>query len=200
MGSLGPERSSSPTFFKLPQPLKGSPPSVIVFFSFLDHTSYLWATQKGVASNIRRSLPAGTEVHRYHVSSTDKSGWNFGQELTRAWAVAMHLHVDDKIIGPLFANVLINKTVIDVEGMRELFWREASIDKLRFDRAWVDPGVIANAKYQDELSANLSKDKLPEIVVGGTQAISGDEIQHMCEDDDFGLKVGNLVRDLVVKT
>lgn len=197
MGSIGPETTSSPTSYHLDQPLKGTPPPVIVFFSFLDKTSQQWATQAGVAQNIRRSMPAGTETHRYHVSGSDQSGWGFGNELTRAWAVATHLNVDDRVIGPLFETILVNKSVHDLEGIRELFWRVAGIDGLRFDRTWTDPKVIASMKYQDELSATLPREKLPCIVINGKEIIYGDEIRHMCQDEEFGPKVGQLVRELL---
>lgn len=197
MGSTATESSSTPAYTTLSQPIKGSPPPVIVFFSFLDPGSYDWATKKTVASHIRKCLPAGTEVHRYHVSSTDKSGWDFGSELTRAWAVAEHLRVDDKMIGPLFERVFKEKTVIDFEGIREVFWRDGGIDKLLFDRTWTDATVVAAAKYQDALTRDLPRGKLPCILVNGRTVIGGDEIQHMCDDDDFGPKVGQLVRNLL---
>jgi hypothetical protein len=193
MGSIS---ADTPTYNTLSQPLQGSPPPVIVFFSFFNQNSYHWATQKNVTSNIRKALPSGTEVHRYHVSH-DNSGWNFGQELTRAWAVAAHLQVDDKMIVPLFEKVLKEKIVIDLEGIREIFWRDGGIDKIRFDQAWTDSAVTAEAKYQDELTRDLPREKLPCIVIRGQQVIDGNEIQHMADDDEFGAKVGQLVRQLL---
>ncbi|ETN46899.1 uncharacterized protein HMPREF1541_01088 [Cyphellophora europaea CBS 101466] len=198
MGSVGTaSHSSKPTYSTLSTPLKGTPPPVIVFFSFLDHTSHRWATQCQVTQNIRRSLPAGTSVHRHHVSSTDKSGFNWGQDLTRAWAVAMHLRVDDRIIASLFEKVLVEKTVIDLEGLRDCFERDGGVDKVRFDRAWNDAGVVADAKYQDELSEGLPREKLPCIVVRGRRMVDGNELSHMDRDADFGPKVGELVRELL---
>lgn len=200
MGSIATESSNHPTYSTLPTRIKGTPPPVIVFFSFLDETSYLWTTKNRVTQNIRRSLPAGTEVHRYHVYSFSTSGGNFGHELTHAWAVATHLHVDDKIIIPMFEKVLKEKVVIDVEGIREVFWRDAGVDHVRFDRAWVDPSVVAEMRYQDELTRKLpSEQKLPCIVITGQRIINGQEIQHMSDDEDFGPKVGKLVRELLDK-
>merc|ERR1711939_1151799 len=134
---------------------------------------------------------------RHHVSSTDKSGFNWGQDLTRAWAVAMHLRVDDRIIASLFEKVLVEKTVIDLEGLRDCFERDGGVDKVRFDRAWNDAGVVADAKYQDELSEGLPREKLPCIVVRGRRMVDGNELSHMDRDADFGPKVGELVRELL---
>jgi protein dithiol oxidoreductase (disulfide-forming) len=197
MGSIA-EASESPTYGVLQQPLKGTPPPVIVFFSFFDKISLHWATQKNVTASIRKSLPAGTDVHRYHVS-LDNTGWNFGEELTRAWAVAGHLHVDDKIIGPLFEKVLVERAVSDLEGIREVFWRDGGIDKVLFDRVWNDPRVLADMRYQDELSREIPNDQLPCIVIRGQEIIKGSEVQHMCDDEHFGAKVGQLVRQLLDK-
>ena len=195
MGSIATE-TDTPAYGVLQHPLKGSPPPVIVFFSFFDGTSHKWATHRNVAGNIRKSLPAGTEVHRYHVS-LDNSGWNFGQELSRAWAVASHLRVDDKMIGPLFNTVLVEKTVTDLEGIREIFWRDGGIDRTLFDRAWVDPKVIAQTKYEGEMAEMIPQDQLPCVVVRGQHIINGTEVQHMCDDENFGPKVGQLVRQLL---
>jgi hypothetical protein len=46
----------------LPEPIPSLPP-VTVFFSFLNTTSYKWATSYKVAEAICRAVPAGTEVH-----------------------------------------------------------------------------------------------------------------------------------------
>lgn len=197
MGSVATDSSISPAYSTLPTPIKGTPPPVIVFFSFLDETSYQWTTVDHVTQNIRRSLPAGTEVHRFHVSSYNKSGGHFGHELTHAWAVASHLHVDDKIVIPLFEKVQREKVVVDLEGIREIFWRDAGVDKVRFDRAWVDPTVIAEKKYQDELAQKVPSDKLPCIVIAGQRVIHGQEITHRDGHEDLGPRVGKIVRELL---
>lgn len=197
MGSIATESSSSPTYSTLPDPIKGTPPPVIVFFSFLDETSYHWTTKDRVTQNIRKSLPGGTEVHRFHVSSYGKSGGHFGHELTHAWAVATYLRVDDKIVIPLFEKVLKDKVVIDIEGIREVFWRDAGVDKVRFDRAWNDHTVLAEMRYQDELAQKVPHEKLPCIVVTGQKIINGQDIRHLNGQEDFGPKVGKLVRELL---
>lgn len=66
--------------------------------------------------------------HRYHVSF-DPYGWGSGLILTRAWAVALSLKYDDKA---LFDMIQRDKAVVDLEGVRELFF-ELGIDKVEFD-------------------------------------------------------------------
>jgi protein dithiol oxidoreductase (disulfide-forming) len=185
-----------PTYTHLPAPIQGTAPPVIIFFSFLDATSHHWATQSHVANNIRRAVPAGTTVARYHVSN-DKTGFAYGSELTRAWAVATHLHVDDKVLEPLFDAVWVQRTATDLAAVRELFWRVANIDKHLFDRTWNDHRVVADAEYQERLTAELPREKLPCIVINGEEVIDGNEVRHMVDDPEFGRNVGLLVRDLM---
>ena len=52
--------------------------------------------------------------------------------MTRAWAVALSLKYDDKAIVPLFDVNQRDKAVVDLEGVRELFF-ELGIDKVEFD-------------------------------------------------------------------
>src|ERR1700760_3730097 len=142
-------RPVSGRYTPLHQPLKGLPP-VVVCFSFLDQVCYDWATRYQVVQRIRKSLPKGNEVHRYHVSAVERAGFDIGPTLTHVWAVAVDLHVDDKLIVPLFDAILRDKIVTDLEGIREMFWKVASVPQLQFDRTLGKATVRKEAVWMDK--------------------------------------------------
>jgi len=189
---------SSRGYTILHQPLKGIPP-VVVFFSFLDQRSYYWATQYQVVQRIRKSLPKGTEVHMYHVSTIERAGFEIGPTLTHVWAVAVDLHVDDKVIVPLFDAILRDKTVIDLEGIREIFWRVANVPQLQFDRTLGKGTVRKGAVWMDEVTRQIQQDGVPTVVIKGMYLVDGAKLyeQEGHKGEEFGIKVAELVKNVL---
>jgi protein dithiol oxidoreductase (disulfide-forming) len=182
----------------LQQPLKGLPP-VVVFFSFLDQTSYNWATKYRVVQRIRKSLPKGTEVHMYHVSTIERAGFDMGPTLTLVWAVAVDLRVDDKMIIPVFDAILRDRTVTDLEGIREMFWKVANVPQLQFDRRLGKATVRKEAVWMDEVTRQVHQDGVPVVVVKGKHLVDGailNEVEGL-EGEEFGIKVAELVKNVL---
>jgi thiol:disulfide interchange protein DsbA len=192
--------SSRPSeqFTTLPNPLKGTPP-VIVFFSFLDHTSYDWATKYQVVQSIRKSVPKGTEVHRYHVSTVERPSFDIGPTLTHAWAAAVDLHVDEKMIIPLFDAVLRDRIVTDLEGIRELFWKVANVSQLQFDRTWGKAAVRKEAVWMDEVTRQVHQNRVPLVLVMGKYLVDSAKLQEWegSEGEGYGTMVSQLVKDIL---
>jgi thiol:disulfide interchange protein DsbA len=180
----------------LPEPIPTLPP-VTVFFSFLDKTSYKWATSYKVVESIRRAVPAGTEVTRYHVSF-DRYGWDSAATLTRAWAVALNLKYDDKVIVPLFEAIQRDKAVVDLEGIRELFFR-LGIDKVEFDRVWVKDSVKKEVDWQNEVCKKVGLENVPPVVVvrGKYLLNSSTEGKETGDDADIGKQFAECVKGML---
>lgn len=179
----------------LPEPIPILPP-VTVFFSFLDKTSYKWAVFYKVVEAIRRAVPAGTEVSRYHVSF-DPYGWGSGVTLTHAWAVALNLRYDDKVIVPLFDAIQRDKAVADLEGIRELFFK-LGIDKVEFDRVWVKDSVKKEVEWQNEVCKKVGLDNVPAVVVGGKYLLdSSTEGKETGDDADLGKQFAECVKGML---
>jgi thiol:disulfide interchange protein DsbA len=179
----------------LPKPISSLPP-VTVLFSFLDKTSYKWATSYKVVESIRHAVPAGTEVARYHVSF-DPYGWGSGLVLTRAWAVALNLRYDDKVIVPLFDAIQKDKAVADLEGIRELFFK-LGVDKVAFDRLWVSDSTRKEVEWQNEVCKKVGLDNIPTVVVGGKYLLnSSTEGIETGDDTDFGKHFAECVKGML---
>jgi thiol:disulfide interchange protein DsbA len=189
-------RSISGKYTTLHQPLNGLPP-VVCFFSFLDQASYNWATKYQVVQRIRKSLPKGTEVHMYHVSTVERAGFDVGPTLTHVWAVAVDLHVDDKMIIPLFDAILRDRTVTDLEGIREMFWKVANVPQLQFDRTLGKATVRKEAVWMDKVTRQVHQDAVPAVVIKGRHLVEGAQLNEVegSEGEEFGEKVAELVKN-----
>ena len=171
----------------LADPIEDAPP-VIVFFSFLDDHSKKWAIEHQVAHNIRRNVPQGTTVARYHAPM--RFAWDFGETLTHAWAAAQSLQVDDRVIGPLF-EAIHSKRVHDLEGVRVVF-DEAGIDPSTFLKAWGQQTTLIEKERMDNAVSHLDLQTVPGILVNGKHMVKLDTHEEFSID-----KAVELVRRLL---
>ncbi|KAK5203037.1 hypothetical protein LTR41_011224 [Exophiala xenobiotica] len=175
----------------LESPVSSLPP-VTVFFSFLDKRSFAWITTHKIVESIRHGLPAGTKVARYH-NSYDPFGWGSGERLTHAWAVAVKLHCDDKIIEPLFVAIQQRKEISDLEGIREVF-AKVGVSKTDFDRAWNEDTVLKEKDWMNEVCRKVGPEKMPAIVLKGTYVVNVDDME---DKEDFGRRTQEMVKGLL---
>lgn len=79
-------------YITLDKPVAGEP-QVLEFFSFYCPHCYEFEQVLHVADNVKKKLPEGTKMTKYHVEFLGP----LGKDLTQAWAVAIALGVEDKI-------------------------------------------------------------------------------------------------------
>jgi thiol:disulfide interchange protein DsbA len=135
----------------------------------------------------------------YHVSTIERAGFDIGPTLTHVWAVAVDLHVDDKMIVPLFDAILRDKTVIDLEGIRELFWKVANVPQLQFDRTLGKATVRQQTVWMDEVTRQVHQDGVPTVVVNGRYLVDGAKLHELegHEGEEFGIKIAELVKNVL---
>lgn len=183
-------QTQSGTYTTLSSPITIAPP-VIVFFSFTSPNSYGWAIDHEVVQSIRRVVPQGTEISRYHAPCR-KSWPAFGSDLTHSWSVAKSLGVDDRIIKPLFDAVLVDRRVTDLEGIRAVF-DDCGIPPSLFLKEWGKQWVLSHKEAMDEAVEHVEVRNLPCIVVKGKYMIQGDVF-----GDDFRTdRMVELVKELL---
>ncbi|HAO0314660.1 TPA: thioredoxin domain-containing protein [Escherichia coli] len=132
--------------------------TVVEFFSFYCPACYAFSQNYGIDKAIRESLPPGKKLIKYHVSFLG----GLGEELTRAWSVAMVLGVEDKVEPLLFDAVQKTrrlKSAADIPGI--------------FIRAGVYPGEYVQALASKEVAEMTEKQKrlFREYSVTGTPSV-----------------------------
>lgn len=89
---------------------------VVEFFSFYCPHCYDFELSYKIPSKIKEKLPEGAVLKQYHVNFLGRQSEN----LTRAWALAMALGVEDKVKSPLFENAQ-NDAIKSMDDIRTIF-------------------------------------------------------------------------------
>ncbi len=148
-------------FVTLEKPVAGEP-QVLEFFSFYCPHCYQFEEVLHVSDTVKKKLPEGTKMTKYHVEFLGP----LGKDLTQAWAVAMALGVQDKITAPMFEAVQKTQSVQNVADIRNVFI-DAGIKAEEYDAAWNSFVVKSLVAQQEKAAADLQLQGVPAIFVNG---------------------------------
>jgi len=145
----------------LDKPVAGEP-QVLEFFSFYCPHCYQFEEVLHVSDTVRKKLPEGTKMIKYHVEFLGP----LGKELTQAWAVATALGVEDQITAPMFEAVQKTQTVQTVADIRQVFVN-AGVKGEDYDAAWNSFVVKSLVAQQEKAAADLQLQGVPAMFVNG---------------------------------
>ncbi|MDH2915017.1 thiol:disulfide interchange protein DsbA [Kosakonia sp. HypNH10] len=149
----------------LDKPAAGEP-QVLEFFSFYCPHCYDFEQVWHVSEAVKKKLPQGTKMTKYHVEFLGP----LGKEMTQAWAVAMALGVEDKISSPMFEAVQKTQTVQTVADIRDVFIK-AGVKGEEYDAAWNSFVVKSLVAQQEKAAADLQLQGVPAMFVNGKYQI-----------------------------
>ncbi|MCS2147020.1 thiol:disulfide interchange protein DsbA [Scandinavium manionii] len=176
----------------LEKPVAGEP-QVLEFFSFYCPHCYEFEQVLHVSDAVKKKLPEGTKMTKYHVEFLGP----LGKELTQAWAVAMALGVEDKITSPMFEAVQKTQTVQTVADIRQVFV-DAGIKGEDYDAAWNSFVVKSIVAQEQKAAADLQLQGVPAMYVNGKYQLNpqGMDTSNM---DVFVQQYADTVKQLVEK-
>jgi thiol:disulfide interchange protein DsbA len=148
-------------YITLEKPVAGEP-QVLEFFSFYCPHCYQFEQVLHVSDNVKKKLPEGTKMTKYHVEFLGP----LGKDLTQAWAVAMALGVEDKITAPMFEAVQKTQTVQTTADIRKVFV-DAGVKGEEYDAAWNSFVVKSLVAQQEKAAADLQLQGVPAMFVNG---------------------------------
>ena len=166
---------------------------VLEFFSFYCPHCYQFEEVLHVSDNVKKKLPEGTKMTKYHVEFLGP----LGKELTQAWAVAMALGVEDKVTAPIFEGVQKTQTVQTVADIRKVFI-DAGVKPEEYDAAWNSFVVKSLVAQQEKAAADLQLQGVPAMFVNGKYQVNpqGMDTSNM---DAFLIQYADTVKQLVEK-
>ncbi|OSM95180.1 MULTISPECIES: thiol:disulfide interchange protein DsbA [Lonsdalea] len=144
-------------------------PQVLEFFSFYCPHCYQFSQIYQIPDAIKKTLPAGTKMVKYHVDFLGPLGKN----LTEAWAVAIALGVEDKISPLMFDAVQKNQTVQKPEDIRKIFI-SAGVKGEDYDSALNSFVVKSLVVQQAKAAADLQLRGVPALFVNGKYMVKND--------------------------
>ncbi|CAK9886821.1 MAG: Thiol:disulfide interchange protein DsbA [Candidatus Erwinia impunctatus] len=144
-------------------------PAVMEFFSFYCPHCYQFEDVWHVSDGVKKNLPAETKMVKYHV---EFMGGEMGKALTQAWAVAMALGVEDKVILPIFEGVQKTQTITDPASLKETFIKAAGITAENYDAAWNSFVVKSLVLQQEKAAESVALRGVPAMYVNGKYMVN----------------------------
>ncbi|EKN6163995.1 thiol:disulfide interchange protein DsbA [Yersinia enterocolitica] len=152
----------------LNKPVTGEP-QVLEFFSFYCPHCYQFEEVYHVPQAVKKALPEGTKMTRYHVEFLGP----LGKQLTQAWAVAMALGVEEKITPLMFEGVQKTQTVQTPDDIRNVFIK-AGVSGEDYDAALNSFVVKSLVVQQQKAAEDLELRGVPAMFVNGKYMIKND--------------------------
>ncbi|AJJ19747.1 MULTISPECIES: thiol:disulfide interchange protein DsbA [Yersinia] len=152
----------------LNRPVTGEP-QVLEFFSFYCPHCYQFEEVYHVPQAVKKALPEGTKMTRYHVDFLGP----LGKQLTQAWAVAMALGVEEKITPLMFEGVQKTQTVQTPDDIRNVFIK-AGVSGEDYDAALNSFVVKSLVAQQQKAAEDLQLRGVPAMFVNGKYMIKND--------------------------
>lgn len=164
-------------------------PEVIEFFSFYCPHCYAFEMQYKIPQKIKAELPANASFTQYHVNFLGAQSEN----LTRAWALAMVLNVQDKVKKPLFEAAQAD-SLRSMQDIRQKFI-DNGVSAEQFDGGINSFAVEALVKKQQNLAQQFDVQSVPDFYINGKFRVNP---QGLSRDDFIGDYV-NTVKQLLKK-
>lgn len=158
-------------YVKLEQPVKNAP-RVTEFFSFFCPHCYQFEYVNNISGGVQNTLTDGVKVTKYHV---DFLGGQFAPYISRAWAVAVTMGVEEKVKNPIFYGVQNSRTITNPRELRETFIKAAGITGDQYDAAWNSFAVKAFADKQRKAAEEFHIQGVPSVYVDGKYQIRPDK-------------------------
>lgn len=184
--------SDGQQYITLKNPVPGEP-QVLEFFSFYCPHCYQFEEVFHVSDTVKKSLPEGTKMTKYHVEFLGP----LGKEVTQAWAVAMALGVEDKITQPMFEAIQKTQTVKTPDDIRNVFIN-AGVSAEEYDSALNSFVVKALVVQQQKAAEDLQLQGVPAIFVNGKYMVRTEGLD-ASSIDTLGQQFADVVKFLLAK-
>ncbi|MGL9769588.1 MAG: thiol:disulfide interchange protein DsbA [Sodalis sp. (in: enterobacteria)] len=168
-----------------------SEPQVLEFFSFYCPHCYQFEHLYHISSTVKKALPANIKKTKYHVDFLGP----MGKQLTKAWAVAMALGVEDKVNPLLFDGLQKTKTIQTPDDIRAVFLK-AGVSAGEYDSAWNSFFVKSLVIQQEKVATDLQLLGVPATFVNGKYMVKNDGLD-MSSIDAYTKQFADVVKFLL---
>ncbi|MCC8367260.1 thiol:disulfide interchange protein DsbA [Xenorhabdus sp. PB61.4] len=168
-------------------------PQVVEFFSFYCPHCYQFENIFHVPGTIAKNLPEGVTHERYHVDFLGP----LGKDLTDAWAVAIVLKAQDKVLPVLFDGIQKTQTINTKADIRNAFIK-AGISGEDYDAALNSFIVKSVASKERQAAQDFQLQGVPATFVLGKYMINNGGIETKSVQD-YAKKFSDVVNYLLTK-
>ncbi|WP_029685027.1 thiol:disulfide interchange protein DsbA [Tatumella saanichensis] len=186
--------SDGKQYITLDKTVSGAP-EVVEFFSFFCPHCYDFERTYHINQAVMDSLPKGVKFTRYSVNFL---GGDFAPQVTHAWAVAMALGVENKVVDPIFDGLQKSQTITDAASLKATFIKAAGISSEEYDSAWNSFAVKALVSEQEKAANDFNITGVPSIFVHGKYQVNNAGLD-TSSLNNFVADYVNVVKYLVAK-
>lgn len=179
-------------YITLDKPVAGAP-QVLEFFSFYCPHCYQFEDVLHISDNVKKKLPEGTKLVKYHVEFLGP----LGKQVTQAWAIAMALGVEDKVTVPMFEAIQKTQTVQNEADIRKVFI-DAGVPAEEYDAALNSFVVKSLVAQQEKAAADFQLRGVPAMYIDGKYMLNTQGMD-TSDLDVFVQEYANTVKHLVEK-
>ncbi|MBX4180974.1 thiol:disulfide interchange protein DsbA [Sodalis sp. CWE] len=164
---------------------------VLEFFSFYCLHCYQFERLYNISSLIKKELPTGVKLKKYHVDFLGP----MGKQLTQAWAVAMLLNIEDKVSPLLFEELQQKKTIKTLNDIRTIF-SKIGISEEEYNLAWNSFSVKTLVLEQEKMASDLRVSGVPAVFINEKYMIKNDGLD-MSSIDAYIKELVNVINFLL---
>ncbi|MGK2946369.1 MAG: thiol:disulfide interchange protein DsbA [Candidatus Malihini olakiniferum] len=168
-------------------------PQVLEFFSFYCQYCYQFTEVYHIPEMISKVLPTDTKITRYHVDFLGP----LGKSLTKAWAIAIILGVEDKVAPLMFHAVQKSQTLKTTDDICKVFVA-AGVKAEDYDSALNSFAVKALVSQQEKAAADLQLCGVPAMFINGKYMVKSDGLDTN-SIDTYVKKYTDVVKFLIEK-
>lgn len=179
-------------FIKIPKAVQNAP-HVVEFFSFYCPHCYQFESIYHVSKTVAKNLPKDIKMERYHVDFLGP----LGADLTKAWAVAMVLKVEDKVSPLLFEGIQKSELINTPANIKAVFIT-AGIKSEEYDATLNSFVLKSLVVKQQQAAKDFQLRGVPAMCVNGKYIVRNNGIT--IEDADYYAKTySDIVNFLISK-
>ena len=170
--------SEGKQYTNLSKPVAGAP-QVVEFYK--------------VNSTVEKNVPENTKMARYHVDFLGP----LGKEMTRAWAVAIALGVEDQVSPALFKGIQETQSIRSVDDIRTTFIN-AGVKAEDYDAAINSFVVNSLVSQQQNAVTDFQINGVPAMVIDGKYKMKNDGISAK-SPEEYAKAYSDVVNQLLMK-
>ncbi|EPN1385259.1 thiol:disulfide interchange protein DsbA [Proteus mirabilis] len=180
--------SEGKQYTNLSKPVAGAPQVV----EFCPHC-YQFSEVYKVNSTVEKNVPENTKMARYHVDFLGP----LGKEMTRAWAVAIALGVEDQVSPALFKGIQETQSIRSVDDIRTTFIN-AGVKAEDYDAAINSFVVNSLVSQQQNAVTDFQINGVPAMVIDGKYKMKNDGISAK-SPEEYAKAYSDVVNQLLMK-
>ncbi|XRY30828.1 MAG: DsbA family protein [Buchnera aphidicola (Tetraneura akinire)] len=177
-------------YIRLPNPIENAA-TITEYFSFYCKYCYQFEKELHLYSHLSKNI----KINSYHVEFFKNKQEKI---LTHIWSIAKLIHVENKIILPIFEFINETKNQINFRAIKKIFIENTNISKQEFYKLWNSYSVLNLIAENKKQSKKIYLSYVPQIIINGkymilTESLNSDSLEN------FILEYTKIIKYLIKK-